>query len=499
MAAARRAGAEWRGWSVDRRCDALVRVADAIVARADDLALLESLDCGKPRQLARVVDVARAEENFRFFASFVRHEAGATPAHLSDGVINYEERSPHGVCALITPWNLPLYLLTWKVAPALAMGNTVVAKPSEWSPLTALALGEIVAEAGIPPGVFNVVHGRGACAGDALVRHPSVKMVSFTGGTVTGRIVGGHCGRLFKVRARAGGRVHVCCSRCQSARMLRRRGRAHVLARAHSISSPLPLSLFPSRSLPRRLPHPPCAMQRCSLELGGKNAAVVMADADTDLVGRELARAAFLNNGQICLCCERVLVQRAVYDKVRGALVDAARELVVGDPEDSRTQCGPLIHPNQVEKVRRMLQEAADDGATLLCGGGTPAGLPERCQRGCFVAPCVLEGAKQDDRITQNETFGPMTSLQAFDTEEEAIALANGTNYGLAASVFAGDSGAAQRIARAIDAGTVWVNCWLQRDLRVAFGGMKDSGLGREGGHHSLDAFSERRTIVTKH
>ena len=240
-------------------------------------------------------------------------------------------------------------------------------------------------------------------------------------------------------------------------------------------------------------------MQRCSLELGGKNAAVVMADADTDLVGRELARAAFLNNGQICLCCERVLVQRAVYDKVRGALVDAARELVVGDPEDSRTQCGPLIHPNQVEKVRRMLQEAADDGATLLCGGGTPAGLPERCQRGCFVAPCVLEGAKQEDRITQNETFGPMTSLQAFDTEEEAIALANGTNYGLAASVFAGDSGVAQRIARAIDAGTVWVNCWLQRDLRVAFGGMKDSGLGREGGHHSLDAFSERRTIVTKH
>lgn len=441
MAAAVRAAeeagrGEWARWTLAQRCHALWRIADGIAARAGDLAVLESADCGKPLRLARTVDVARAEENFRFFASFARHQVGATPTHLSEGVVNYEERAPLGVVGLITPWNLPLYLLTWKVAPALAIGNTIVAKPSEWSPLTALALGEVIRDAGVPPGVFNVVQGRGASAGEALVTHPGVRMVSFTGGTATGRIVGGHCGRLFK---------------------------------------------------------------RVSLELGGKNAAIVMADADMELVERELPRAAFLNAGQICLCCERILVQRPAYERVKAALVRAATALVVGDPDAQGTQCGPLIHPRQAAKVVRMLDEAREDGATVVCGGIKPVGLPPHCADGCFLAPAVVEGAAQGSRLTQNETFGPVASLQLFDSEEEAIALANDTAYGLAASVFTGDSATAQRIARQVDAGTVWVNCWLQRDLRVAFGGMKDSGVGREGGVHSLDAFSELRTIVTKH
>ena len=379
--------------------------------------------------------------------------------------LNYDHRTPVGVCALITPWNLPLYLLTWKVAPALAMGNAVVVKPSEWTPLTAAALAELSGAAGLPPGVLNVVHGTGAAAGAPMTVHDGVQLVSFTGGTETGRRVGANCGeKLKKCSLELGGEGESCV-------VSPFRGRS-------ALSAPL---------LPP--PRPSSA---------GKNPFIVFDDCDLDACAKEAARAAFLNQGQICLCTERMLVHRAVYDDFRARLVAAANAIAVGDPSADGVQNGALVHPSHLAKVERMIARARADGGAVLCGGGRPEGLPEHLAGGSFIRPTVLEGLAHDAAFAQTEVFGPVCSLHPFDDEAEAVALANGTRFGLAASVWTADGARLQRVAQALETGMVWANCWLHRDLRVPFGGVKDSGIGREGGLHSIECYSQVKNICQK-
>ncbi|MEA3203763.1 MAG: aminomuconate-semialdehyde/2-hydroxymuconate-6-semialdehyde dehydrogenase [Thermoplasmata archaeon] len=432
VAAAKAALPAWSATPLEERCRILDRVADLLERDLEALARLESLDTGKPVALARRMDAARAVQNFRFFAGFARtwHDAPSPMA----GHRNRTHRRPLGVVGLITPWNLPLYLLTWKLAPALAMGNTVVAKPSELTPLTADALGRIAQEAGLPAGVFNLVHGLGAEAGHALVEHPDVKAISFTGGTATGRRVAATAAPLFK---------------------------------------------------------------KLSLELGGKNPSIVFADCDLDATVAGVADAAFRNQGQICLCGSRILVEQSIAPEFTKRLVAHAKALRIGDPADEATQLGALITPDHRAKVEGYIAVARKEGGTVLCGGARPK-LAGPLADGAFLEPAVITGLAQDSRCVQEEIFGPVATVQPFATEAEAVALANGVPYGLAASVWTQDSAKADRVAEALECGMVWVNCWLVRDLRVPFGGMKQSGVGREGGQWSLEFFSEARNICVK-
>jgi aminomuconate-semialdehyde/2-hydroxymuconate-6-semialdehyde dehydrogenase len=422
----------WSQASASERADMLDRIADGIEARLDELAQLESEDTGKPVGLARTVDIPRAVANFRFFAGAVRHDH--TGCHTMDGAINYTLRKSAGVCALITPWNLPLYLLTWKAAPALAMGNTIVAKPSEMTPRTASALAEIVHEAGLPPGVFNLIHGLGPECGGPLTGHPDVDLVSFTGGTSTGRLVAAAAAPQFK---------------------------------------------------------------KLSLELGGKNATIVFADCDLEATAAGAARAAFLNQGQVCLCGSRILVERSIYEPFREALISAAQKMRPGDPADPETRMGALIGMNHRDKVESYVALAQEEGGTILCGGARPE-LPAPLDEGAFYQPTLVDGLEIDSRTATEEIFGPVATMHPFDTEEEAVEMANSVRYGLAGSVWTRDLSRAHRVAEAVDSGMVWVNTWLLRDLRVPFGGMKESGVGREGGFRSLEFFSEARNICIK-
>lgn len=428
VGAAMRAFPAWSATSAEERSRLLLRVADAIEKRLDELAALESLDAGKPVSLARRLDIPRAAANFRFFATAILHEK--SEAHTTDRTaLNYTLRQPLGAVGLISPWNLPLYLLTWKIAPAIAAGNTCVAKPSELTPLTADALAELLQSAGVPPGVVNIVHGRGPSAGAALVAHPDVRAISFTGGTATG---------------------------------------AHVAASA--------------------APH----FKKLSLELGGKNANVVFADADLDEAVATSVRSSFWNQGEICLCGSRIFVERSVYDVFVERLVSATRALRVGDPADPATDVGALISETHLAKVSGYLDLARREGGTILTGG-------ERLDRpGWFLTPAVITGLDCDCRVLQEEIFGPVVTVTPFDAEEEAVRFANATRYGLSATVWTRDLQRAHRVAAAIDAGTVWINCWLLRDLRVPFGGMKESGLGREGGFESLHFFTEAKNVCVK-
>jgi aminomuconate-semialdehyde/2-hydroxymuconate-6-semialdehyde dehydrogenase len=427
VAAAQAAQPGWARTPLAERCKVLRRAADLIEKEMPRLVRMESQDTGKPVKLAASLDIPRAARNFRFFADFLEQRRDAE--HPMDGHRNVTHRVPVGVVGLITPWNLPLYLLTWKVAPALGLGNAVVAKPSELTPRTADALADLLEEAGLPAGAYNVVHGLGPEAGEPLVAHPGVRAVSFTGGTATGA----------KVAAAAGAK-------------------------------------------------------KLSLELGGKNPSIVFADADLDEAAAGVARAAFTNQGQICLCGSRVLVESSIHDRFVARLAERAKALRVGDPLDEDTDLGALVSPQHLAKVRSYLDLAVQEKAQVHAGGGRPdLPLP-----GAFLEPTVLSGVRQESRLVQEEIFGPVATVQPFSSEDEAVALANGVRYGLAATVWTKDADKARRVAEALETGMVWVNCWLVRDLRVPFGGLKDSGFGREGGEWSVDFYSEARNICYK-
>lgn len=430
-AAVRAAATAFPAWSrtpVAERSKLLLRLADLIETNLEELARLESRDNGKTVALARRLDIPRAVANFRFFATAILHYA--SEAHSTDGVaLNYTLRQPMGVAGLISPWNLPLYLLSWKIAPAIASGNTCVAKPSELTPLTANRLAELSREAGLPPGVINIVHGLGAKAGEALASHPKVPLISFTGGTVTGAKVGTAAAPHFK---------------------------------------------------------------KVSLELGGKNPNVIFADADLAEAVRTSIQSSFANQGEICLCGSRIFVERSIQDRFVDEFVAATRKLRIGDPSDETTDVGALISAAHLEKVSGYVDLAKQEGGTIVAGG-------RRIERaGFFFEPTVITGLGCDCRVLQEEIFGPVITITPFDSEDEAIAFANSTRYGLSATLWTRDLQRAHRVAAALDAGTVWINCWLVRDLRVPFGGMKESGVGREGGFESLSFFTEAKNVCVK-
>lgn len=430
------ANSAFNDWSVSSkkfRHDVLMSIADKIEENFEALVVAESLDNGKTESLARRVDIPRASENFRFFATAILHFSSET--HDMDGkALNYTLREPVGVCACISPWNLPLYLLTWKIAPALAAGNTVVAKPSEITPMTAYLLSKICIEAGVPRGVLNIVHGLGSEIGDDLTAHPDVPIVSFTGGTLTGQHIAQVTAPMFK---------------------------------------------------------------KLSLELGGKNPNIVFDDADFEKAVSMAVKAGFSNQGQICLCGSRLFVQDTIYEKFKIALLEKISELVIGSPLDDKTDVGAVVSYEHMTKILARIDEAKELGGDILCGGKRKI-LPGNLKSGYYIEPTVIEGLSYNSSINQEEIFGPVLSIIPFTTEEEVIMMANSTKYGLSASIFTSDISRGHRVAAKVKSGIVWVNTWLLRDLRIPFGGMKQSGLGREGGFKSLQFFTEPKNVCIK-
>ncbi len=438
VAAAGKARRAWGETTAEHRAAMLDRIAAGIERRAEDFLEAEVGDTGKPLALARSLDIPRGAANFRAFANLITAASGEvyeSPTPDGEGALNYSIRRPLGVVGVISPWNLPLLLFSWKVAPALACGNTVVAKPSEETPATATLLAEVMAEVGLPSGVFNLVHGFGpGSAGEAIVASKGVQAITFTGESGTGTKI---------MRGAADG------------------------------------------------------LRPISFELGGKNAALVFSDCDFDRAVEGVARSTFLNTGQVCLCTERVYVQRPIFDRFAAALAERARAMVIGNPWDERTQMGPLISQDHREKVLSYYQLARDEGAQVLTGGGIPD-LPGKAASGWYIEPTIWTGLAQDSRCLHEEIFGPACALIPFDDEDEALHLANDSSYGLACSVWTSNLTRGHRLAGRIEVGLVWLNTWFLRDLRTPFGGAKLSGIGREGGRQSLDFYSETKNVCVK-
>ncbi|PXF64595.1 aldehyde dehydrogenase [Kangiella spongicola] len=434
VAAAENAQPAWAALSLEKRAEILTKVADAIDGHSNELAKAEAIDNGKPFSLAKNVDIYRASANIRFFAQAITQFSSESHA-MGNEAINYTLRDPIGIVGCISPWNLPLYLFTWKIAPALAAGNTVIAKPSEVTPMTAYLFTKICNEAGLPPGVLNILHGTGPSIGNPLTTHPKIKAISFTGGTSTGAHISRVTAGMFK---------------------------------------------------------------KLSLELGGKNPTLVFADCDFEETVENVVRAAFANQGQICLCGSRIYIERPIYDKFKAAFVGKVKALKIGDPLEPSTQHGALVSKPHMDKVLSYIELAQDEGGTILTGGKQVT-MKGRCRDGFFVEPTVIEGLDNNCRTNQEEIFGPVCTIMPFDSDEEAIELANGTQYGLASSVWTNDLKRAHRVAKEIEAGIVWINCWLLRDLRTPFGGVKSSGVGREGGLEALRFFTEPKNVCIKY
>lgn len=430
VAAAKKAFPKWAETSKEERSNILVKIAELIDQNLESLALAESIDNGKPLSLATKVDIPRASANFRFYATAILHYSSHMHQMENRG-INYTLRTPVGIAGCISPWNLPLYLFTWKIAPALAAGNTVVAKPSEVTPMTAYLLSELCIKAGLPAGVLNIIHGTGASVGNAIVSHSDIPLISFTGGTKTGEHISRVAAPMFK---------------------------------------------------------------KLSLELGGKNPNVVFADADFDLSVKTSVLAAFSNQGEICLCGSRVFVERPIYEKFRDAFVERTKKLKVGNPLDESSNLGAIVSKAHYEKILSYIELAKQEGGKILTGGKAIE-LEGENKEGYFIEPTVIEGLDFLCRTNQEEIFGPVVTLTPFDTEEDVLKMANSTKYGLAAMVFTQNLNTANRVSAKLHAGIVWVNCWLVRDLRTPFGGVKQSGIGREGGFQALDFFTEEKNV----
>jgi aminomuconate-semialdehyde/2-hydroxymuconate-6-semialdehyde dehydrogenase len=432
--AAEKAFPVWSAMSADERSAIMVRISEGIQRRMDEFVAAESRDNGKPLSLAAHVDIPRAVSNFHFFATAILHFA--SESHYMEGVgFNYTIRKPIGIVGCISPWNLPLYLFSWKIAPALAAGNCVVAKPSEITPYTAFLLGEVCNEAGMPAGVLNILHGEGGSVGDAIVKHPKIKAISFTGGTKTGEYIARTAAPMFK---------------------------------------------------------------KLSLELGGKNPNIIFADCDFEDMLSTTLRSSFANQGQICLCGSRIFVERPLYEKFKQAFVEKVENTIVSYPNDPKAKLGAVVSKPHMEKILSYVELAKQEGGTVLTGGKREI-LDGEYAEGYYVRPTVIEGLSYNCRTNQEEIFGPVVTITPFDTEEEVLMMANSTQYGLAATVWTNDLKRAHRVADHLHSGIVWVNSWLVRDLRTPFGGVKASGVGREGGWEALRFFTEPKNVFVKY
>jgi aminomuconate-semialdehyde/2-hydroxymuconate-6-semialdehyde dehydrogenase len=431
--AAKEAFPAWSKMPAEERTKILLHIADLIDRDLEKLALAESIDNGKTVKLAKAVDIYRASANMKFYATAAMHFA--SEAHVNDGdSVNYTTRMPIGVVGCISPWNLPLYLFTWKIAPALAAGCTVIGKPSELTPMTAFLFSKLCIEAGLPAGVLNIIHGLGGKAGQSIIDHPEIAAISFTGGTVTGKKIAATAAPMFK---------------------------------------------------------------KLSLELGGKNPNIVFADCDFEQAIKTSLLSSFTNQGEICLCGSRIFVERSLYDKFVTEFVKRTKELKVGDPQNDSTQLGALVSEGHLKKVLGYVSLAKEEGGKVLTGGNQIK-IEGRCANGYFMEPTVIVGLDEKCRTNQEEIFGPVVTIMPFDTEEEALAFANSTPYGLAATIWTENLKKAHRVAHQIKSGIIWINCWLHRDLRTPFGGMKQSGVGREGGWEAIKFFTEAKNVCVK-
>ena len=432
--AAQTAFLSWSETSLEERSQILSKIAQLITEKLPELAAAEAKDNGKPLHVAKSIDIPRAAANFQFFANAITQFASEAHESVGHNAINFTLRQPIGVVGCISPWNLPLYLFTWKIAPAIAAGNCVVAKPSEITPMTAYLLGEILTEAGLPKGVLNIVHGLGATTGQAIVAHPGIKAISFTGGTQTG---------------------------------------AHIA----KVAAPM--------------------FKKLSLELGGKNPAIIFADCDYDEMLQTTVRSSFANQGQICLCGSRIFVEASMYQKFKIDFIAAVSKLKVGNPFDTSTDIGALVSRPHLEKVKKYIDNAAQYGGKVIFGGASVS--VDNSEDGYYLEPTIIEVQDNSCTLNQEEIFGPVVTIMPFNDENEVVAMANDVSYGLSATLWTNDLKRTMRVSKQIQAGIVWVNTWLLRDLRTPFGGVKNSGVGREGGFEALRFFTEPKNICIKY